>query len=63
VRIFGLKLLLNAAVVWIRHGTAQAETRTAEKLIGFELRLTEISETRKTSPPQDQSSQISERPA
>jgi hypothetical protein len=33
-----------AAVAWVRHRVAQAELRTAEKLLEIELRLAEIAE-------------------
>jgi FtsH-binding integral membrane protein len=48
VRIFGLVLMLYAAVAWVRHGIAQAESRTAEKLLEMELRLAEIGEAMQT---------------
>jgi hypothetical protein len=44
VRIFGLVLVLYAAVAWVRHGVVQAESRTAEKLLEIELRLAELGE-------------------
>jgi RNA polymerase sigma factor (sigma-70 family) len=44
VRVFGLVLLIYAAVAWVRHRVAQAESRTAEKLLEIELRLAEIGE-------------------
>jgi hypothetical protein len=45
VRVFGLVLLVYAAVAWMRHRVAQSEWRTAEKLLEIELRLAEIGET------------------
>jgi hypothetical protein len=56
VQVFALVLLLYAAVAWVRHGIAQAEMRTAEKLLEIELRLAEIGEDRKAGPPTDTSS-------
>jgi hypothetical protein len=44
VGVLGLVLLVYAAVAWMRHRIAQAEMRTAEKLLEIELRLAEISE-------------------
>ena len=44
VRVVGLVLLVYAAVAWVRHRVAQAEMRTAEKLLEIELRLAEIGE-------------------
>jgi hypothetical protein len=52
VRIFGLLLVVYAAVAWMRHGVAQAESRTAEKLLEIELRLAEMGPH--TSQPQSQ---------
>src|ERR1700682_3920845 len=51
VQVFGLVLLLYAAVAWVRHRIAQAEMRTAEKLLEIELRLAEIGEDTKAGPP------------
>jgi hypothetical protein len=56
VRVFALVLLLYAAVAWVRHRIAQAEMRTAEKLLEIELRLAEIGEDTKAGPPTDTSS-------
>jgi hypothetical protein len=56
VQVFGLVLLLYAAVAWVRHRIAQAEMRTAEKLLEIELRLAEIGEDTKAGPPTDTSS-------
>ena len=53
VQVFGLVLLLYAAVAWVRHRIAQAEMRTAEKLLEIELRLAEIGEGTKAGPPTD----------
>jgi len=50
VRIFGLVLLVYAAVAWMRHRVARAELRTAEKLLEIELRLAEIGETLEARP-------------
>ena len=47
VQVFGLVLLLYAAVAWVRHRIAQAEMRTAEKLLEIELHLAEIGEVTK----------------
>lgn len=44
VWVLGLVLLVYAAVAWMRHRVAQAEMRTAEKLLEIELRLAEIGE-------------------
>ena len=44
VRVFGLVLLVYAAVAWMRHRVAQAESRTAERLLEIELRIAEIGE-------------------
>ena len=44
VRVVGLVLLVYAAVAWMRHRVAQAEQRTAEKLLEIELRIAEIGE-------------------
>jgi hypothetical protein len=46
VRVIGLVLVVYAAVAWMRHRVAQAELRTAEKLLEIELRLAEIGEAR-----------------
>ena len=56
VQVLGLILLLYAAVAWVRHRIAQAEMRTAEKLLEIELRLAEIGEDTKAGPPTDTSS-------
>jgi hypothetical protein len=56
VQVFALVLLLYAAVAWVRHRIAQAEMRTAEKLLEIELRLAEIDEDTKAGPPTDTSS-------
>ena len=56
VQALGLILLLYAAVAWVRHRIAQAEMRTAEKLLEIELRLAEIGEDTKAGPPTDTSS-------
>jgi hypothetical protein len=56
VQVFALVLLLYAAVAWVRHRIAQAEMRTAEKLLEIELRLAEIGEDTKAGPPTDTSS-------
>jgi hypothetical protein len=56
IQVFGLVLLLYAAVAWVRHCIAQAEMRTAEKLLEIELRLAEIGEDIKAGPPTDASS-------
>jgi hypothetical protein len=50
VRVFGLALLVYAAVAWMRHRVAQAELRTAEKLLEIELRLAEIGEALQARP-------------
>lgn len=50
LRVLGLMLLLYAAVAWVRHTVAQAEMKTAEKLLEIELRLAELGETLKTPP-------------
>jgi hypothetical protein len=47
VQALGLILLLYAAVAWVRHRIAQAEMRTAEKLLEIELHLAEIGEVTK----------------
>src|SRR5207253_3178506 len=44
VRVFGIVLLVYAAVAWMRHRVEQAELRTAEKLLEIELRLAEVAE-------------------
>lgn len=44
VRVFGLVLLVYAAVAWVRHRVARAEMNTTEKLLELELRLAEIGE-------------------
>src|SRR5262249_56970970 len=44
VQVFGLVLLLYAAVACVRHRIAQAEMRTAEELLEIELRLAAIGE-------------------
>lgn len=41
-RVFGLVLLVYAAVAWVRHRIAQAELKTAEKLLEIELRLADL---------------------
>jgi hypothetical protein len=46
VSVFGLVLMLYAAVAWIRHGVAQSESRTAEKLLEIELRLAQLADNR-----------------
>jgi hypothetical protein len=56
VRALGLILLLYAAVAWVRHRIAQAEMRTAEKLLEIELHLAEIGEVTKARPLADTSS-------
>ena len=56
VQVFALVLLLYAAVAWVRLRIAQAEMRTAEKLLEIELRLAEIGEDTKAGPPTDTSS-------
>jgi hypothetical protein len=56
VQVFALVLLLYAAVAWVRQRIAQAEMRTAEKLLEIELRLAEIGEDTKAGPPTDTSS-------
>jgi len=56
VQVFALVLLLYAAVAWVRHRIAQAEMRTAEKLLEIELRLAEIGEDTKAGPPTNTSS-------
>ena len=43
-RVFGLVLLMYAAVAWVRHRIAQAELKTAEKLLEIELRLADLGE-------------------
>jgi hypothetical protein len=55
VQVFGLVLLLYAAVAWVRHRIAQAEMRTAEKLLEIELRLAELGEATKAGPATDAS--------
>jgi hypothetical protein len=50
VRVFGLVLLVYAAVAWVRHRVTQAEMQTAEKLLEIELRLAEIGETLEARP-------------
>lgn len=45
-RIFGLVLVIYAAVAWVRQRIAQAEHRTAEKLLEIELRLAESADQR-----------------
>jgi uncharacterized membrane protein len=45
--IFGLVVLVVGAVFLIRHGIAQSELRTREKLLEIEYRLTELAETAK----------------
>jgi Na+/proline symporter len=50
VRVFGLVLLVYAAVAWVRHRVAQAELTTAEKLLEIELRLAEIGEALEARP-------------
>ncbi|HKW86624.1 MAG TPA: hypothetical protein VJM82_06120 [Nitrospiraceae bacterium] len=50
VRVFGLVLLVYAAVAWMRHRVAQAELRTAEKLLEIELRLAEVAEALEDRP-------------
>jgi hypothetical protein len=49
VRVFGLVLLIYAAVVWVRHRIAQAEVVTNQKMLELELRLAEIGEAVKGS--------------
>jgi hypothetical protein len=49
VRVFGLVLLIYAAVAWVRHRIAQAELTTNQKMLELELRLAEIGETVKGS--------------
>jgi hypothetical protein len=49
-RIFGLVLVIYAAVAWVRHRVAQAELRTAEKLLEIELRLAELAEAKDGRP-------------
>jgi hypothetical protein len=44
VKIAGIVLLGYAVVAWVRHRIAQAEMRTAEKLLEIELRLAKIGE-------------------
>lgn len=44
VRVFGLVLLIYAAVAWIRHRIARAELATNQKMLELELRLAEIGE-------------------
>jgi hypothetical protein len=56
VQVLGLILLLYAAVAWVRHRIAQAEMRTAEKLLEIELHLAEIGEVTKARPLADTSS-------
>jgi hypothetical protein len=56
VQVLGLILLLYAAVAWVRHRIAQAEMRTAEKLLEIELHLAEIGEFTKARPLADTSS-------
>ncbi|HEV3258328.1 MAG TPA: hypothetical protein VG013_15720 [Gemmataceae bacterium] len=56
VQALGLILLLYAAVAWVRHRIAQAEMRTAEKLLEIELHLAEIGEVTKARPLADTSS-------
>ena len=56
VQVFALLLLLYAAVAWVRHRIAQAEMRTAEKLLEIELRLAEMGENTKAGSPTDTSS-------
>ena len=56
VQALGLILLLYTAVAWVRNRIAQAEMRTAEKLLEIELRLAEIGEDTKAGPPTDTSS-------
>jgi hypothetical protein len=54
LRVLGLVLLLYAAVAWVRHNVAQAEMKTAERLLEIELRLAELGENLKPSPrPED----------
>lgn len=45
-RVFGLVLLVYAAVAWVRNRVAQAEMNTAERLLEIELRLAELAERR-----------------
>ena len=49
VRVFGLVLLIYAAVAWVRHRIGQAELTTNQKMLELELRLAEIGETVKGS--------------
>jgi hypothetical protein len=51
VRVFGLVLLVYAAVAWVRHGVTQAEARMTEKLLEVELRLAQIGEALGPRPP------------
>jgi hypothetical protein len=53
VQLLGLIMLLYAAVAWVRHRIAQAETRTAEKLLQIELRLAELGEVMRPGPRTD----------
>jgi hypothetical protein len=50
VQVFGLVLLVYAAVAWVRHRVGQAEWRTAEKLLEIELCLAEIGEALQVRP-------------
>ena len=47
LRVLGLVLLVYAAVAWVAHNVAQAEMKTAEKLLEIELRLAELGENLK----------------
>ena len=51
--IFGLVVLVVGAVFLIRHGIAQSELRTREKLLEIEYRLAELAETAKPGKPKD----------
>ncbi len=50
VRVFGLVLLVYAAVTWVRHRVWQSEQRTAEKLLEIELCLAEMAEALRARP-------------
>jgi predicted membrane channel-forming protein YqfA (hemolysin III family) len=49
--IFGLIVLVVGAVFLVRHGIAQSELRTREKLLEIEYRLAELAETAKSEKP------------
>ena len=51
--IFGLVVLVVGAVFLIRHGIAQSELRTREKLLEIEYRLAELAETAKPGTTKD----------